>query len=801
MAVTGASERHARAHGLPAPVPPPPPFAGAATDEPGPGDTVAHRYRLGAQIHAGSTGIVYRADDLVTGRVVALRLLIDALSRDAEVLARLQARLHAVRPFAESDGDLVDLLDLGRTDDGRVFVVTEHLAGESLAEVLAREGPQPWRAVRPLLVRACQILHRSHEQGMLRLDLQTRHLFPVRDKTRSSTLKILSPGIGEVLGERLWHTLDPAASAEMSRYAAPEQITGEAVDRRTDVYALGVIMYELLAGRPPFADRAPAYTLARHLLEPPPPLPAEVAGAVPEAVLGIVHRALAKRPEARWPTMKALANAMAALDFRPCDASGVLEVDAVEPLGPAASSTTMRIDPAASLSAPSPAVRPRTYPPLPGVFLGLADEAAQPPTTTAGEVATVDASTDAPAATPHGDTHRWSPAGMVATQDHDASTDQGAPPPDAPLAAPRPAAPSADDAARSHDPAASAVRMAWDEILAAAEEAVAAVAAAAATQTRPTSGDSGVFIPESLLRTGQAAPAPDAGSEQSLAATMVMPSTLVRRNAPSAAASIPPLAATSVALADPAAASHAVLVSPPSATAAATGDSSTLLADPAAELSAPAWSREPAARPWLAWAAVAVLALAGAVAVARFARPPSGEPVSAAGDLSPRTGPSPHLVAPAAPIASPPSAPEPGPTARPTAAPPPPGTSHARARPAGPRPATAAKPPAPALPPKASPDAARRPRPSDDAGVRDPFQRADDPSDLSPGTGTPRASDPPAPTSPSPDLSQRSGADPPRPAGAPTPDLSHRPGSVPDPFAPPGSPDAARLADPPPGGG
>ncbi|MBL9102243.1 MAG: protein kinase [Myxococcales bacterium] len=431
------------------------------------GEIIANRFRLVARIHTSSSGAVYRAEDLALARPVALRLLTPILSRDQVVLDRLQQRLHAgtrmVRDDARVLSDIVDVVDLGRTDGGQVFVVTDFIAGESLAEQLGREGPLPWPTLRPLMVRACQILHLSHEHGVVRLDLQTRHLFPVRDKTQQSTLKILSPGLH----------LDPALSPEMIRYAAPEQITRTAVDARTDVYSLGIIMYELLTGQVPFADAVPAVILARHLLEPPPSLPLHLRAVVPPAVLAIVQRALAKAPEDRWPTMRAMANALAAIDFGPCDASGMLEVVDGEPLTPSTSSASMRIDPSASMSAPSPAVRPRTFPPLQNAFM----------------------------------------AGDSVEADRDVSAERGH--------------------AHAPDPESSASEMAWEEILAAAEEAVSAVAGG---QRSGIAGDSGVFLSERLLRSATSARTrrpPRPPSEPSQADTLILPMTLVRAEAPS----------------------------------------------------------------------------------------------------------------------------------------------------------------------------------------------------------------------------------------------------------------------------
>lgn len=317
------------------------------------GEILAGRYRLGAKLGSGSTGIVYRADDLMFNRAVAVRFLTPTLSREEDAEGRLESRLHRGTRMLRDDvralSDIVDIIDLGRTEGGQIFVVTELLSGESLADVLAREGTLPWRVLRPIIVRACQIVHLSHEHGLVRQDLQTRNLYPIRDKNKSGVVRIFSPGLGVAFGARLWSGLDPAESLALARYAAPEQISNGPVDRRTDVYALGVILYECLTGQVPFTDPRPAHVLAAQLLSAPPPFPPEVRRrGVPAELEGIVLRALAKGPEDRWPTVMALANAMAAIEFGKCDASGVLETDDLtdmtDLLEPAPSSTTMRID-------------------------------------------------------------------------------------------------------------------------------------------------------------------------------------------------------------------------------------------------------------------------------------------------------------------------------------------------------------------------------------------------------------------------------------------------------------------------
>ncbi len=580
---------------------------------------IADRYRLIARIHTGTGGVLYRAEDIAFARPVALRLLTPALSRDEAVLERLQSRLKVsasmARDDVEASGDILDLTDLGRAENGQVFVVTELLTGDNLATLIAREGPMPWPALRPLMVRACQILHLSHQHGLLRLDLQTRHLFPVRDKNQTSTLKILSPGIGDVFGDSLWSNLDPVSAARQLRYAAPEQLTGGHVDARTDVYALGIIMYELLCGHVPFPDGRPAYVCARHLLEQPPPFPALVLATIPREVVGIVGRALAKAPADRWPTMRALANAMAAIDFGPCDASGVLEVGAVAPTPPtpSGSSPSMRIDPAAG-HAPSPVVLPRTLPPLRDGLMAA--------TVTSERVVSAESRAIDERAQAYERWFKGSPEAIPA--------------------------------------AGSSSQMAWDEILAAAEEAVAAVANSSGLGT---AGDSGVFIPERLLHSGEAATASTVRGRRPVL-TSSRPrtsasarSTVVHASPSSAAAPVEPAAAASTSLQlgpedlhgidSPAGDSAVDLPLGARSTGGPQPGESAATMQAMAAQSAPVWVMSPAeaATPQrsraLTWAAAAILTLGAAAGGLRW--------------LQPGASATPHLAV-AAPIASAPEA-------------------------------------------------------------------------------------------------------------------------------------------------
>ncbi|MBZ5713113.1 serine/threonine-protein kinase [Nannocystis pusilla] len=317
-----------------------------------PGSILAGRWRVVGDLGRGPLGELMRAEDLELARPVAVRFVPPELAGGDDLYARLELRCTRNLRLPRGDvpllADLVDLLDVGRDERGQLFLVTDVFPGHNLADVLAREGPPPWQRLRALLVRACQIVHLSHEHGMIRQDLSTSALYPVRDKNDPGTLKVVSPGLMVAGGGRVWSCPEPRAAAMLARYAAPEQISTGVVDRRTDVYALGVILYECLTGRVPFADARPAHVLAAHLITPPAPFTAAVRRKLPAELEAIVLRALAKSPDDRWPTVMALANAMAAIEVGRCEFSGMLDTgdadDPAEHLEPQAPATSMRVD-------------------------------------------------------------------------------------------------------------------------------------------------------------------------------------------------------------------------------------------------------------------------------------------------------------------------------------------------------------------------------------------------------------------------------------------------------------------------
>jgi tetratricopeptide (TPR) repeat protein len=263
-----------------------------------PGSRIAHFEVLGL-IGAGGMGEVYRARDTRLGRDVAIKVLPAEFAADAERLKRFEREAKATA--ALSHPNILDVHDVG-TVEGVPYLVEELLEGESLRERLDR-GVMP---VREALTIAAQVAHglaAAHEKHIVHRDLKPANLFI----TSEGTVKILDFGLAKLvegvpLGEADTLTHAPTGATDLGRvlgtmaYMAPEQARGLPVDQRADIFAFGVVLYEMLAGERPFRGETATDTVAAILKEDPPPLTA----GVPLALQGVVRQCLAKRPDQRF---------------------------------------------------------------------------------------------------------------------------------------------------------------------------------------------------------------------------------------------------------------------------------------------------------------------------------------------------------------------------------------------------------------------------------------------------------------------------------------------------------------------
>jgi eukaryotic-like serine/threonine-protein kinase len=268
-----------------------------------PGALVALRYRIGDVLGAGGMGTVFRADHLGLGRAVALKIVPPGLG-DASATIRFERE---ARNAARLDHPgCVRVLDVGATPDGHRFLAMDLLDGPTLRAHLAAGGLAVAEAVR-IAVALLDALAHAHERGVIHRDVKPENVMLVGAERRPVLIDFgLSWALGDARVTRRGTTVGSPS------YLAPERALGEDGDHRADVYAVGVILYEMLAGQRPFAAPTALELAWMHAHREAPLLPVARPG-ISLALASIVHRALAKAPAARFASAAAMRAALAGL--------------------------------------------------------------------------------------------------------------------------------------------------------------------------------------------------------------------------------------------------------------------------------------------------------------------------------------------------------------------------------------------------------------------------------------------------------------------------------------------------------
>jgi eukaryotic-like serine/threonine-protein kinase len=263
-------------------------------------------YEIVAQIGAGGMGEVYRARDTKLNRDVAIKVLPELFAVDPERMGRFEREAQAVA--ALSHPNILAIHDFGR-DGATSYAVMELLEGETLRERVAA-GPQPVRRATELAVQIARGLAAAHERGIVHRDLKPENLFVTRD----GRVKILDFGLARQSGvmepsDLTMPVTDPGTVLGTVGYMSPEQVRGRQVDSRSDIFAFGCVLYELLTGSRAFARESAAETMSAIAREEP-PSPVSVLGPIPLSLERIVARCLEKDPGARFQSCHDLAFAL-----------------------------------------------------------------------------------------------------------------------------------------------------------------------------------------------------------------------------------------------------------------------------------------------------------------------------------------------------------------------------------------------------------------------------------------------------------------------------------------------------------
>jgi eukaryotic-like serine/threonine-protein kinase len=272
------------------------------------GDVIAGRYELLELVGTGGMSSVWRSHDRLLDRVVAIKILHEQFTADAEYVERFRREARAVAQL--SHPNIVTVIDRGE-DEGRQFIVFEYIEGENLKDAIERAGRLPVRDALTLTLQMARALAFAHDRGLVHRDVKPQNVLLTEDGRAKMTDFGIARSI-DVDGVTVTGTV-----LGTSEYIAPEQAQGRRVDALTDVYSIGVVLYELLTGTVPFEGENFVAIALRHVNEPPSSV-LERRPDVPPRVATAVERAMAKRPEQRFQSMGELASeletALAELD-------------------------------------------------------------------------------------------------------------------------------------------------------------------------------------------------------------------------------------------------------------------------------------------------------------------------------------------------------------------------------------------------------------------------------------------------------------------------------------------------------
>jgi len=265
------------------------------------GRSVGGAYTLQELVGVGGMGRVYRAEQQVLGRTVAVKVIHPHLLGDEQTVARFYNEARAASRLNHPNS--VGVIDFGRTDDGILYLVMEFLRGKDLAIVMHEEGPLPFLRIGDILADALAALGEAHALGVVHRDLKPENVLLKRLRSGKDLVKVVDFGLATLLGGGTGtHITTPGLVCGTPDYMSPEQGRGDGVDGRGDLYSLGVVLFELLTERLPYEDETPTKVVLRHINDPVPD-PREVAPQrhIPEELAELCMRALAKRPDDRFP--------------------------------------------------------------------------------------------------------------------------------------------------------------------------------------------------------------------------------------------------------------------------------------------------------------------------------------------------------------------------------------------------------------------------------------------------------------------------------------------------------------------
>lgn len=288
----------------------------AETDENPSGKTVAGKYRVEQMIGEGGMGRVYRATQLMLDKPVVLKVLRSALLSDDRTVARFQREAKAASRLNHPNS--ISILDFGQAEDGAMYIAMEYVHGKDLHHILSREWPLPEARVAKIMGQVLSALSDAHSAGVIHRDLKPENIMVEQRRGDPDFVKVLDFGIAKIQDDSSEE--GPALTKAgfvcgTPEYMSPEQARGAKIDHRSDLYAVGVILYQLAAGVLPFESDSAIGFATKHLVEQPlPPSKKRPDAKISPAMERLIMRALSKVPEERPQSAEAFRAELLAIE-------------------------------------------------------------------------------------------------------------------------------------------------------------------------------------------------------------------------------------------------------------------------------------------------------------------------------------------------------------------------------------------------------------------------------------------------------------------------------------------------------
>jgi eukaryotic-like serine/threonine-protein kinase len=325
------------------------------------GQTLADKYRIDKLIKSGGMGSVYRGKHVLMDKTVAIKVLRPSLAVDDVVVARFSREAKAASRISHPHA--VSVTDFGEAENGVVFLVMEYLDGRTLKEVINSEGALPFDRAAEIVRQVAGALDAAHSQGVVHRDLKSDNIMLV-SHDGDEWVKVLDFGIAKIMQRAGGHHEADITEANLvvgtPQYMSPEQCsqTGQ-LDARSDIYSLGIIVYEMLTGHLPFTGESPTVIMMKQVQDPPPSILSARPG-LPAGVEGIIKRALAKQPLDRFQSAGDLSAALTAASSKPMVATNTGESRRLDTVA----NTPVGVAPLIDDADEATVIRPRYEPPV-----------------------------------------------------------------------------------------------------------------------------------------------------------------------------------------------------------------------------------------------------------------------------------------------------------------------------------------------------------------------------------------------------------------------------------------------------